>query len=396
MGALLDRSQEVLQAIARVGKDHHACPTLHLVKPFAGYLKGRELDASSLDMRDGGVTRREALVRYLVLSCVVDQGPDIEGVQWLVTEVTNRLYRRKVRFFHRPLDFFEHLRMSLDGIDTVHALIKKKRAAQWAAENKSTAAKYNLFIESGQTLGYAIFRWGAPLALIHLTVEAATMSGNDTATALSDYLRGHPSTEEMSIQLKSHSKFGLGKAIGNKAAHLFAKWVVHSFPLLSDRTNPAWDAWSFEVPFDSNAGRVLYRTGLLDAWGTAAAYRESEVLQPRKGKERKTYLRVTNLRGIHSTAAASDRDIVDANIELCTKHLCTHAREPRKIEIQRLPSIVSLIDGDYTPGQIDDGLIHIGTTWCFNHNRPNCKECPLRRVCAAANGKRSLITNVRT
>jgi len=347
-------------------------------------------------MRDGGVTRREALVRFLMLSCVVDQGPDIEGVQRLVAEVTSLLYRREVRLFHRPLDFFEQLDVSLDGLDSVHAEVKKERAARWAAAIQGHAGRYSLFIESSQTLGYAISRWGPPLALVHLVAKAAEANGHETSTALFDHLRKHRSAEDMATQLKENRKLGLGKAIGNKAAHLFGKWVVHSFPLLCDGNNPAWDDWSFEVPFDSNAGRVLYRTGLLRTWGDAQSYQERGVLQPGKGKGGKTYLRVTNLRGIRSKAAEGESEIVDANTVLCTRHLATNTRGTKKIEIQRLPSIISMIDQFYTPGDLDDGLIRVGTNWCLNHDVPRCKECPLREVCEAANREHSLITAVRT
>jgi len=396
VGNFLDRSQEVLRAIAAAGKGHHARPDLAGIEPFKGYFRGGGLDAAALDERDGGVTRREALARFLVLSCVVDQGPDIVGVQRLVAETTNLLYRKEVRLFHRPLDFFEHLHISLDGIDSVHALVKKDRAARWAAENDSSKGRYNLFVESSQTLGYAMFRWGAPLGLAYLAVKEAERGGREPATALLDYLKSHRSAEQMSKQLKEHRKFGLGKAIGDKAAHLLGKWTVHSYPLLRDDAKPAWDPWAYEVPFDSNAGRVLYRTGLLSRWGRPKDYKSRQALQPGKGKAGKTYLRVTNLRGIHSKAAASEPRIAEANTALCTKHLATHSKRPQKVEVQRIPSIVSLIDGTYTPGDIDDGLIRIGTKWCFNHDMPKCGECPLRTVCAAANGERNLITEVST
>lgn len=396
MGRVLDRSREVLRAIAAAGTGHPARPELAGVEPFKAYFRGGELDAAALDERDGGVTRREALVRFLVLSCVVDQGPDIVGVQRLVAETTTRLYRQEVRLFHRPLDFFQHLHISLDGIDSVHALVKKERAAKWAVENESSAGRYNLFVESSQTLGYAMFRWGAPLGLAYLAVKEAERAGREPATALCDHFKAHESAEQMSKQLKENRRFGLGKAIGDKAAHLLGKWTVHSYPLLRDDAALAWDPWSYEVPFDSNAGRVLYRTGLLDLWGTAREYGKREVLQPREGKDGKTYLRVTNLRGIHSRAAAGERNIRDANADLCTRHLVTHSQRPQKVEIQRLPSVVSLIDRTYTPGDIDDGLIRVGTTWCFNHDEPKCGECPLRVVCAAASGERDLITGVST
>src|SRR3972149_6085757 len=55
MGEFLDRSRVVLQAVAQVGKGHHARPDITRVEPFKGYLRGAELDTGALDERDGGV-----------------------------------------------------------------------------------------------------------------------------------------------------------------------------------------------------------------------------------------------------------------------------------------------------------------------------------------------------
>jgi hypothetical protein len=352
-----------------------------------------------LDDRDGGVTRREALVRCLAVTAVVDQGPDIEGVRRLVRDVSNALYEEEIRIFHRPLDFFHKFGISVDRIDSVHDMIKVDRSAPWAELNRSTAAKYNLFIDSTQTLGYAAFRWGAPLLLARLTEELEGEAG-ECWRSLTKYLTTEHSpfpvsAEGMSQKLKDHKRFGLGKAIGDKAAHLFAKWVIHSFPLLSTDED-AWGPWSFEVPFDSNAGRVLYRLGILSMFAKESDLISKDVLQPGAGKGGLTYLRVTNMRGVRTAIAETSSDLCEVNVNLCVNHLKTHRRAPRKIELQRIPSILALRQGDLRPGDIDDGLIKVGTTWCSNTSEPNCAECPLRTSCIAAQENSNLITDVRT
>lgn len=202
----------------------------------------------------------------------------------------------------------------------------------------------------------------------------------------------------MTQRIKDHPRLGLGKAIGDKAAHLFGKWAIHAYPLLTLADDPAWDAWSFEVPFDSNAGRVLYRTGFITTWLDDEVLRREEVLQAGKGKGAGTdYMRVTNLRGIASAVAAVNPFLVDTNTKLCINHLRTHKKRPTKVEIQRLPSILSLRSRrTFTPAQIDDGLIKIGTTWCFNTAAPDCAHCPVRPHCTGANHQPVLITKVRT
>jgi len=142
--------------------------------------------------------------------------------------------------------------------------------------------------------------------------------------------------------------------------------------------------------------RVGYRTGFLDLWASRSEYRGKKVLQPRAGKGKATHLRVTNIRGMGSTEARTDAALVEAYRELCVRHLRTHKKAPSKIQIQRIPSAISLFDKGFPPGEIDDGLIKIGTTWCLNIANPDCKNCPLNSVCEGYLSRRELITDVRT
>jgi hypothetical protein len=200
----------------------------------------------------------------------------------------------------------------------------------------------------------------------------------------------------MATELKDNPKYGLGKAVGDKAAHLFAKWVIYSCPLLLSDSDTGWSRWSFEIPFDSNAGRVLYRTGFFSMWASPAEYRQRRVLQPGAGKGGTTYLRVTNIRGMSSSEAERHDPLVKAYGDLCVRYLKTHRRKPQRVEVQRIASAVSLIDRTFSPGEIDDGLIKVGTTWCLNIGNPACGECPLNTVCEGTLRRRELITDVRT
>lgn len=390
----------LIRKIAQVGANNHLRPDLSAVEPFQHYFSAGVLAPQALDKRDGGCTRREILLRYLLLSAVLDQGPDVEGVRLLLRDVTNQLYRSEVRFLHKPTSFFASLGVSLDKIDSIHEAVKRLRASDWAKDNQSSSQKYSLFLDnSHQILNYVIFRWGVPLALpILLEYEADGKA--EHADALHKHLSSMPSAERMSDCLKSDKRYGLGKAIGNKACHLFAKWTVTSFGLLRKDDNKGWGDYSYEVPFDSNAGRVLWRTGFFLHWAEPSYYMQKNVLQPNRGKNNTTYIRVTNVRGTR-TKRDLPAEIVTCYSDLCRNHLMTSKREPRYREIQRIPGAYLLMEkeiggGTYTIEDFDDGLMHVGTSFCFNHGEPNCDGCPLGTACHAKASDQSLIKDYRS
>lgn len=387
-------SSALLSTIAEVGRAKPSKPDLQAVEIFQHYSDGAG-GLKDLDKRDGACSRRELLARYLLLNAVLDQGPDTTGVRMLLVRVTNELYRQEVRFLHRPADFFKELGLAVDQITSVHEAVKQLRASDWAEANQTRASKYNLFLDNThQVLGYAMFRWGTSLA-VPLLLTKDLSAGGDTSSALLNYLQKWPSAEIMSQKLKDHERYGLGKAIGDKAAHLFAKWIVYSYRL-STRTDASWGPYSFEVPFDSNAGRVLWRTGFLLEWASEDEYRRWEVVQPGQGKGGLNYLRITNIRSRRSERAETDSELTQAYRDLCIKHLCTHRRPPRTIEIQRIPAAVLLAGGTYAPGDLDDGLMSIGTEFCFNHSEPLCTRCPISALCAGHTESPILIERYRT
>ncbi len=313
----------------------------------------------------------------------------------MMVKVVNNLYKKEVRIFHRPLDFFKEINISVDQIWSIHEEVKSVRSAKWAKDNQSSPQKYNLYMDgSKQTLNYAVFRWGVPLALPYL-LDKKNECGR--STSLLDYLETYSSAEKMSNGLKDNEKFGLGKAIGDKACHLFTKWMVSTFRLARKQDELGWGEFSYEVPFDSNAGRVLWRTGYLFGLANEEEYIKKEVVQKNKGKGGKHYIRVTNMRGM-AVSKNVPSDLIKIYKDICTKHLKTHKREPRKIEIQRFQHALLSQNGDknLTVSAFDDGLIKIGRNYCFNHENPRCEECPINRHCDGRNSNSSLITDYRT
>lgn len=342
---------------------------------------------------DGLWTRREILTRFLFLQAVLDQGPDIDGIRKLLKDVTNNLYQKEVRILHKPLDFFKEIGLSVDEILDNHEKIKTIRAANWANENKSTANRYNLFMDNAkQVLGYAVYRWGVPLAVPYLLEKDLQKNNKNSTEPLVDFLESFVSSEIMSQQIKDNVRYGLGKAIGDKAAHLFAKWYIYTFNLSRKNTN-SWGNLSFELPFDSNVGRVLFRTGYLLELTTLQDLENWQVVQKNAGKGGKHYLRVTNLRG-------QKVDIQDINLkniydDITMNYLCTKKRLPKNIEIQQTFNAF-LLNSQYGIGQLDDGIIHIGTTFCRNHDVPLCENCPIKDLCEGFNNRKELIDEYRT
>lgn len=395
-----DDVANLVAAIASVGQAQSVHFDLREVEPFRGYhAVSGQLDGDALDTLDDTCSRREILLRYLLLSAVLDQGPDIQGVRALLASVTNELYRKGVRFLHRPASFFEDLGLAIDSILRHHESVKSMRAEDWAAANQSRASKYNLFMDnSRQALSYAVFRWGSPLAVpLMLERDSARPGSTSTGPAvLLGYLQKWKSAEIMSVQIKSNERYGLGKAIGNKACHLFAKWMVSTYRLAT-RDWPEWGDLSYELPYDSNAGRVLWRTGYLLRWATISDYQKAGVIQPAKGKGGADYIRVTNIRGMGVTTAIPPdlgeayRQVVQRCLQTRQRFSKSHIHEMQHAYLYRMYDYTRLGVAD-----LDDGLIYIGTAFCHNHSQPKCDRCPIQNLCVGAQRDASLIEKYRT
>lgn len=397
------------EKIADIGKKNREVPVLHQVGPFKYYFSREgEVKRDELDDYDGKFTRREILTRYLLVNVVLDQGPDIQGVRELLKNVTTDLYRQEIRILHRPLDFFRELGISTDDILVKHESIKRIRADEWAKENKSAASRYNLFfaqstrgLVSTQVLDYAIHRWGVPLCLPLLLEKDLQKSNKESPQPLIDYLESWESAEIMTQQLKKHERYGLGSAIGNKACHLFAKIYVSIFDLVKYKIGDSgWTHISYGSPFDSNAGRVLFRTGFLLEWATLEDYEIWNVIQKTKGKGGTHYIRVTNIRDKKTSRVDQKPQFFSDYVDIVSNYLKIGQR-PRTAEIQLLPNLLiyeleETKNRKYSVADFDDGLMYIGTNYCFNHANPTCEECPLKNLCKGRNEDPSLIKNYTT
>lgn len=92
-------------------------------------------------------------------------------------------------------------------------------------------------------------------------------------------------------------------------------------------------------------------------------------------------------------------NIQERYVDISLNHLKSHKRPPKKFEIQRIQHAYLLDQFEetgYGVADFDEGLIYIGTTFCFNHNEPKCAECPLQNNCEGYLSKRELISKYRT
>jgi len=401
----LDFLIDIIKRISELGRKNRNIPLINEVKPFKHYFSDDgKLKYDEIDDDDEGFSRREILARYLLVNVVLDQGPDIIGVRMLLRDVTTNLYEKGIKIFHNPLDFFKELDISINEILTRHKSIKDIRAEEWAMKNNSTEQKYNLFfaqsnrgiVSTKQVLDYSIHRWGVPLSFFLLLEK-----DYKTKQPLIDYLESWESAEIMAQQLKDHERYGLGSAIGDKACHLFAKMYINIFNLVKNkRDNPGWSGISYEIPFDSNAGRVLFRTGFLLKLATLEDYENWEVIQKGEGKGRANYIRVTNIRGKKTDIISQESENFKDYREIITKYLKI-GMKPKSVEIQRIPNFLIYklnisTNYNYSIADFDDGLIYIGTNYCFNHENPNCDLCPLQNICKAHNEDEELIKKYTT
>ncbi len=75
----------LISCIAQEGERHSSALALASVAIFKNMLDAQgNLQHTTLDETDGSnISRRELLARFLLLSAVIDQGPDIQGVHAL-------------------------------------------------------------------------------------------------------------------------------------------------------------------------------------------------------------------------------------------------------------------------------------------------------------------------
>jgi len=393
--------KEILIELSKIGRENKQTTPVPDILQFNDlYDRSGELKSEELNEEE-----KNKISKFLILNAILDQGPDIVGVRRLLKESINDLYRRDIDLLANPSDFFEHIGIVSEIIEKNHKEIKNDRAEDWAEEQGTAPEKYSLYfsqsqrgMRSNKRIGwYLMGRWGTPFFNFVLLKK-------DEKNVI-DFIEGFESSEKMSRKLKKHDRYGLGKAIGNKACHLFAKWYIYSYDLVTDRhLNPTingvekdkgWNGYSYEMPFDSNIGRVLFRTGWFYEWTDEDSLIADNAIQEGRGKSGAHYLRVTNVRRNSDAEKGIDDELKSNYGEIVTQHLKTKTKRWRNLYISKIPNAL-LLDTEYEIGELDDGLMYIGTNYCTNTGDPDCQECPINDYCKGFRENNDLIENYRT
>ena len=316
----------------------------------------------------------ELLIRYILINAILDQGPDMEGVRILLCKTTNDLYDNGIYFLHEPSQFFKNIDFVFQTVQKNHQDVKKQRSKKWAKIQNSTPNRYNLFLDnSKQISSYVIGRWGPPLSIIQILINKKKK--------LLDLFKEQESAELLSEFIKSDEKWGMGKAIGNKASHLLIKWIIFRYELIVTN-EPKWSQNSYELPFDSNAGRVLFMSGFfhyfLPSLNTEKG--RKKILEYQK-KEDKYFMYITNaFRGRYIEIDLDKK--IENDIKIFLKKY--FGVRPRKIQVQHIINYFSSIN-NCKIGSIDDGLMCIGTKYCINRGNQHCKKCKINNECSGKN-----------
>ena len=341
--------------------------------------KNGNITSKKLEEKNGDISNKELLTRYLYVSCVLDQGGDLEGQRLLLNYVTNELYKRDIKFLHKPQDFFDNPLIISQVIREQHSIVKSKRKDEWAKEinpDNPRPNSYSLFriqrTPSSQLTPYVLFKWGVPLMNI--------MKIQEKFGSLFNYVSSFRNPQDAVDKIRTDKEFGLGRAIGWKADFLFIKYIIHVFELISKK---GWTKNSFEVPFDSNIGRVLFRIGYVD-------YFLDEKEKNKTLRERKE--------GIHLEANELRNKKIKEEINPSTSKIYQDLKEiVLPIDAPKTKPgfqftinwfLENIGDTDLTIGSFDDSLMYIGTKFCKNKS-PDCENCPLNSKC-------SKLINIRT
>ena len=120
-----------------------------------------------------------------------------------------------------------------------------------------------------------------------------------------------------------------------------------------------------------------------------------------RGKGKAHYVRVTNIRGRKVKNSVEDKKFFRDYTYIARNHI-KDAFRPRTMDIQRIPNLLLYELHQQNPGpkysidNFDDGLIYIGTNYCYNHSEPRCEKCPLNDICRGYKHDKGLIENFTT
>jgi hypothetical protein len=332
------------------------------IKIFKNIIKRGYIDEKKLvSMDEWGCRYDEILTRFLYLSCVLDQGPEIQGVEALIKSMTNKLYPN-IKFLHDPLEFFEKINIIADLFSKI---IPKIHAD---GRRRTRISAYSV-LDQKRICPTLTFRWGTPLLVIKKLM--------DNKLTLLGWIKSWNYADEIVARIKYDQIYGLGDAIGDKASRLFMKLLIHGCSIIKSG-DPGWDNNSYQIPIDSNIGRILMRTGLVFYF---MSEREFVTTCCRPQNDKRINLGSNRLRNI---SISSDHPNFKEGINFIRKW-------NSRLRSIKFPAMLNVLVDSLKKekiksgiGILDDGMMHIGTTFCSNNVKEmNCSKCPLRDICMA-------------
>mgnify|MGYP000843882394 CR=1 FL=1 len=132
----LQKIKNLLVEICKIGKAHYKTISANSLLPFVKYFNKSNLIREELDTLDSkDYSRREILARYLLIRAVIDQGPEVEGIELFARKTINKFYSNNIKILHNPLDFFMNIDKSIKLIMDAHKEVKKIRSIKWAKKS---------------------------------------------------------------------------------------------------------------------------------------------------------------------------------------------------------------------------------------------------------------------
>jgi len=359
----------LVSAIYQVGEEHRMAWESPGVPLFWNLLdeygKPRR---ESLDLANDGMTNRELLARYAYLLSVLEQGPDMTGIDIFFRRLTEALYASGIKFLHDPRLFFANLTAVVELVETIHKQVRKERSAVTGIR------AYSLYDArfAARPIPFVCLRFGSPL----LALERLQADG----MGLLDWIRNWSCANDVVDMIKHNDRYGLGRAIGDKACRLFIKLVIHTLGLIED-SSPKWNSNSFEIPLDSNVGRVLMRTGIVLTALDLRTFTKKCCTEQANGRIN------LNSNKLREVRVEQNHPAFGVAIRKVREWYPSRRSAKFPILLNALLDELARRDGaQRSIGTLDDAMMHIGTVFCLNSPREmDCNHCPLSSICYANN-----------
>lgn len=223
---------------------------------------------------------------------------------------------------------------------------------------------------------YISFCLGTPL-LVLLRLRNSCYRG------LLNWLKNLSSGEEASEKIREDNEYGLGRAIGYKACRLFVKHLIHNLKILEE-----WSENSYLLPFNSNVGRVLSRSGAILAFISWKDFQEQT--EKSEGARRNIIANrlFTFRRPMNYWKEQLRKEGIDPSLADKVASLLWPKSKRKNLPLPAILNAV-ILQLETVVGYVDDGIMYVGVNFCKNLE-VLCDACPLQRVCLANNGKPEL------